>query len=284
MRFALRPGFLLLLGCSLLVPLAGAQAAAPQKPAHAATAKTDKTVLLPLPEEPARFVYLNPQSVAPNLLEPPLTPKRKGWRAEMDKVVSMQKYAATAEVAMARTEQKLRPEIVTQALRPALRRENLPQTFKLLDNVVSDSRAATKQAKDYWHVPRPYVADKRVKLQINPLRPTNFAYPSGHTSTSLVLAKVLADLLPELREPALKQAGRIAERRIIAGVHSPQDIQAGRQLAEAIYLQLKAQPDFERAMNLARDELVAADLGKGAGCKPAPAKKNWKRFKSRVTE
>lgn len=283
MRFALRPGFLLLLGCTLLVPLAGAQAATPQKPAHTA-AKADKTVLVPLPEESARFVYLNPQSIAPNLLEPPLTPKRKGWRAEMDKVVSMQKYAATAEVAMARTEQKVRPEIVTQALRPVLLRETLPLTFKLLDNVVSDSRAATKQAKDYWYVPRPYVADKRVKLQINPLRPTNFAYPSGHTSTSLVLAKVLGDLLPELREPALKQAGRIAERRIIAGVHSPQDILAGRQLAEAIYLQLRAQPDFQRAMNLAREELAAANLGKGAGCKPALEKKNWKRFKSRVTE
>lgn len=284
MRHALRPGFLLLLGCAMLLPVTAAQAA-PKKSHHAAASKKAATpALLPLPEEPARFVYLDTQSVAPNLLVPPAPVKSKAWQADMGKVITMQKYAATAEIALARTEQKLRPEILMQALGANFTREKLPVTYKLLDNVVNDSRAATKQAKDYWHMPRPYVADKRVKLLINPLQPTNFAYPSGHTSTSLVLAKIMSDLVPETKATALRQAARIAERRIIAGVHSPQDLTGGRQLGEAIYLQLQTKSDFLLAMNAARAEVAAANLGRGPGCAPEPEKKNWKRFKSRVTE
>ena len=283
MRHALRPGFLLLLGCAMLLPVPSAEAA-PQKAHHVTTPKASKApVLLPLPEEPARFVYLDTQSVAPNLLPPPAMVKSQAWKADMEKVVSMQKYAAPTEIAVARAEQKVRPEIVTHVLGADFSRERLPVTFKLLDIIVSDSRAATKQAKDYWHMPRPYVADKRVKLLINPLQPTNFAYPSGHTSTSLVLAKVLEDLRPEVGAAVLRQAGHIAERRVIVGVHSPQDLTGGRQLAEAVYLQLKAKPEFQRAVNAARAELTAAD-GRVLGCTPKPEKKNWKHFKSRVTE
>ncbi len=282
MRLAIRPGFLLLLGCALLLPVTAAQASQKKSP-QAVPPKT--AALLPLPEEPARFAFLDSQSIAPNLLVPPAMVKSAAWRADMDKVVSMQTYAAMAEIALARAEQKVRPELVTQALGPSFARERLPMTYKLLDMVVSDSRAATKQAKDYWHMPRPYVADKRVKLLINPLRPTNFAYPSGHTSVSFALAKVLGDLNPETKAVALRQAARVAERRIIAGVHSPQDIMGGRQLAEAIYLQLKSKPDFLTATNAARAELAAAGFGQVQGCHPAkPEKKNWKRFKSRVTE
>lgn len=289
MRPVIRTRYLVLLGCALLLPVSAAHAAAPQKaPPHHHKAVADKDAknpaLAPLPEEPARFVYLDSQSVAPSLLAKPAKVKSKAWRADMDKVLSMQKYASAAEIALARTEQKLRPEIVTQALGPNYARAQLPITYKLLDNVVNDSRAATKQAKDYWHLPRPYVADKRVKLLINPLQPKNFAYPSGHTSTSFVLAKVIADLAPDTKATVFRQAEKIAERRIIAGVHSPQDITSGRQLGEAIYLQLQTKPEFLTAMNAARAELAAADVGRGPGCPPQPVKKNWKRFKSRVTE
>lgn len=281
---SIRPAFLLLLGCALSLPVTAAQAA-PQKESLAAhKTRVAAPALLPLPEEPARFVFLNAQSVAPNLLVPPAMVKTPAWRADMDKVVSMQKYAAAAEIELARAEQKVQPELVTLALGPDFGRARLPTTYKLLDQVVSDSRAATKQAKDYWHMPRPYVADKRVKLLINPLQPTNFAYPSGHTSTSLVLAKVLSDLQLGIKAVAWRQAARVAERRIIAGVHSPQDLTGGRQLAEAIYLQLKAQPAFLTAMQAARAELDAVHRPTH-GCVPAqPEKKNWKRFKSRVTE
>ncbi len=240
--------------------------------------------LEPLPEEPTHYVYLAPDNVSPHLLAVPPKPKSKAWNADIAKIIQMQKYAAPTEVTEARAEQKVRPEIVTSVLGPHFNRETLPLTFKLLDNVAADSKAVTKEAKDYWHIPRPYVADKRVKLQINPLRPTNFAYPSGHTSSSLVLAKVLGDLMPNARPVLLQQAGRVASHRIIAGVHSPHDIAAGQQLGEAIYLQLRAKSAYLQDYSAAAAELSTAGFRPVPGCHPAPQKKNWKHFKSRITE
>lgn len=279
---------LLLASISFVTP---AQCA--EKPAHHHPARHTPTVpsghiidANTIPEEATHFVYLTPDSIAPNTLAKPARYKSKAWKTDITKVIQMQKYAADTEISQAQAEQKVTPELVTPVLGGGFTREKFPLTYTLLDNIVADSKAVTKQAKDFWHLPRPYVADHHVMLQVAPLAPTNFSYPSGHTSTSLVLAKTLGDMIPAAAPALLKKATEVANRRIIAGVHSPQDLTGGQQLGEAIYLQLKAQPAFQTAFAAAQNEIQESGMqGHAMGCHPQTlGKKNWKHFKSRITE
>lgn len=248
------------------------------------------TAVAPEAEEQPRFVYLNPSSIAYKQLPQPPKVKSKAWKNDIGKIIQIQKYAAPHEIAAARYEHRTRPEIMTDVLGPNFTRVKLPKTFALLDNVTADSKSVTKQAKDHWHLPRPYKADKRIKLLVPPLNPKNFAYPSGHTSTSLVLANLLGDLVPDARTVLQHQAGRIANRRVLAGVHTPHDLTGGRVLGSLIWQKLQAQPAFQADLAAAREEISASGYSWNApGCpvmvKPAqPARKNWKSFKSRVTE
>ncbi len=248
------------------------------------------SAVAPEPEEKPRFVYLTPASVAYKQLPKPPKVKSKAWKADIGKIIQIQKYAAPHEIAAARYEHRTRPEIVTDVLGPHFTRAKLPKTFALLDNVVSDSKAVTKQAKDHWRLPRPYRADKRVKLLVPPLNPKNFSYPSGHTSTSLVLAHLLGSLVPDAHYALQHQAGRVANRRVLAGVHTPHDLTGGRVLGALIWQKLHSQPAFQTDFAAARAEVLANGYRWTApGCpvatQPAkPARKNWKSFKSRVTE
>ncbi len=248
------------------------------------------TSVAPEQEEKPRFVYLTPASVAYKQLPKPPKVKAKSWKSDIGKIIQIQKYAAPHEIAAARYEHRLRPDILTDVLGPNFSRVKLPKTFVLLDNVTSDSKAVTKQAKDHWHLPRPYVADKRVKLLVPALHPKNFAYPSGHTSTSLVLANLLGSLVPEAHFVLQHQAGRIANRRVLAGVHTPHDLTGGRVLGALIWQKLQAQSAFQDDLAAARAEIAASDYRWMApGCTataqpPKPARKNWKSFKSRITE
>lgn len=253
-------------------------------------AVTQPSAVAPEPEEKPVFAYLTPASVAYKQLPQPPKVKSKAWKTDIGKIIQIQKYAAPHEIAAARYEHRLRPEIMTDLLGPNFTRVKLPKTFSMLDNVVSDSKAVTKQAKDHWHLPRPYRADKRVKLLVPPLNPKNFAYPSGHTSTSLVLASLLGSAVPDARFALQHQAGRIANRRVLAGVHTPHDLTGGRVLGALIWQKLQTQPAFQADFAAAREEIAASDFRWTApGCpvaaQPAqPARKNWKSFKSRVTE
>lgn len=248
------------------------------------------TAVAPEPEETPRFVYLTTASVAYKQLPKPPKLKSKTWKGDIGKIIQIQKYAAPHEIAAARYEHRLRPEIVTDVLGANFTRVQLPKTFALLDNVTADSKAVTKQAKDHWRLPRPYKSDKRVGLLVPPLNPKNFGYPSGHTSTSLVLANLLGNLVPDARYALQHQAGRIANRRVLAGVHTPHDLTGGRVLGALIWQKLQAQPAFQADLAAARAEVAASGYRWTApGCpvaaQPAkPARKNWKSFKSRVTE
>ena len=79
---------------------------------------------------------------------------------------------------------------------------------------------------------RPHAAGARSKTGWSRAggKETSAAYPSGHATHGMVYAMILAEIAPEQR-PALLQRGReIGWNRVIAGVHYPSDIAAGRVL------------------------------------------------------
>ncbi|HEX9593321.1 MAG TPA: phosphatase PAP2 family protein [bacterium] len=68
----------------------------------------------------------------------------------------------------------------------------------------------------------------------------NFSFPSGHTTTAVAVAWVLAKRFPAVAVPLLALAGLVAFSRVYNGVHFPIDMVAGCLLGSAIGLAVDA--------------------------------------------
>jgi acid phosphatase (class A) len=81
--------------------------------------------------------------------------------------------------------------------------------------------------------PRPYQTDSSLEPCIE--GPTGRkSYPSSHATLSHLGACLLAEFYPAKAAALLDAGDCYAELRLIAGVHHPSDIEAGRMLAEQI--------------------------------------------------
>ena len=106
----------------------------------------------------------------------------------------------------------------------------IPDTYR---QIAVDTDYFVQQIKRTTLRQRPFNRNKNitpcVKLE------TTLAYPSGHSTISRVLAKLLAFRFPEKKVSLLARAEQIAEDRVMAGVHHPSDIAAGKKLGNKIY-------------------------------------------------
>ena len=71
------------------------------------------------------------------------------------------------------------------------------------------------------------------------------AFPSGHAVLSKLEALVLGDLIPEKRKRFEARSEEIANHRVLAGIHHPSDIDAGRKLADILYNELKKSAKYQ---------------------------------------
>ena len=176
--------------------------------------------------------------------------------AEMATVVAVHAACTTNDAAVAFSEKKFDIFNFTPAVGAFFTAENLPKTTAFFAEVQSDAAAVTDKAKDTWKRPRPFMIDPTLasgKLE------KSFSYPSGHSTESMVLALVLADLLPEKKDAILAEARLIGWHRIQIARHFPSDIYAGRVFAKAIVHDMKASPDFQRDFAAAKAELTTLE-------------------------
>jgi acid phosphatase (class A) len=118
-----------------------------------------------------------------------------------------------------------------------------------------DAETVTDLGKDYFKRPRPYTTDPSLA---NGKLEKSFSYPSGHSTESMVLALVLADLLPEQRDAIIAHARSIGWHRVQIARHYPTDIFAGRTLARAITQQFKQSEDFQKEFSEVKKEIETA--------------------------
>ena len=124
----------------------------------------------------------------------------------------------------------------------------------------SDAATVTDLGKDYFKRPRPFVTDPSLA---NGKLEKSFSYPSGHSTESMVLALVLADLIPDKHDAIIAHARTIGWHRVEIARHYPSDIFAGRILAKAIVREFKKDDAFNREFAEARTEIAAAQKYRG---------------------
>ena len=79
-----------------------------------------------------------------------------------------------------------------------------------------DAETVTDLGKDYFQRPRPYTTDPSLA---NGKLEKSFGYPSGHSTESMVIALVLADLFPDKHDAIIAKARSIGWHRVEIARH-----------------------------------------------------------------
>jgi acid phosphatase (class A) len=192
---------------------------------------------------------------AATLLAPPPLPDSPEQAADMAEVKAVYHAADDADKQAAYSEKKFTVFNFTDSVGVFFVETNLPKTAAFFEKVQADAESVTDAGKDFFKRPRPFTTDPSLA---NGKLEKSFSYPSGHSTESMVLALVLADLLPDRHDAIIAHARLMGWHRVQIARHYPTDIYAGRVLAQAIVEKFKQSADFNRDFAEARAEVTAA--------------------------
>ena len=151
--------------------------------------------------------------------------------------------------------------IAGEVLGPDFTAARLPKLKMFFDRIHGNVRALFRATKGVWNRPRPFRASTEVKA-VGKL-PANGSYPSAHANSGYLAAIILANMVPERRGELFARGREYGLNRIIAGVHFPSDIEAGRigatAMATALFQNATFMKDFAEAKAELRKELGFPD-------------------------
>lgn len=179
-------------------------------------------------------------------------------REELKLMLIIQHQRTPADVARCAAEAKLSVDAFQSVLGPWCTSKNLPQLAKFFEQVSADAKPFSNAAKKHFHRPRPATEDALIEVPIE--KDTSYSYPSGHSIRGTLYAEVLAEIAPPEHRDAILERGReIGWDRVIAGLHHPSDIYAGRVLGQALAEALLADPKFKDELPTLKKELADAE-------------------------
>ena len=192
------------------------------------------------------------------ILPPPPADDSAITHSEIELMLKIQQERTPEEVARARADASYSVFRFADALGnpPSFNAQGLPKTTALFRKVTREEGAVVQAGKRSFQRPRPFALDTRIQPILK--EPTNASYPSGHALWSRVVGLLLADMLPEYREKIMARADDFAFHRVVAGVHYPSDVEAGKHAGTALAAFLLASPAFQRDYTEAKQELRVA--------------------------
>ncbi|HUY18871.1 MAG TPA: phosphatase PAP2 family protein [Candidatus Binataceae bacterium] len=205
-----------------------------------------------------------------HILAPPPAPASARGRADLQCVLEAQRHRTLTEIESARADAQLSVFRFADVMGPRFKPQNLPFMTTFFARVTAAGEHAIAPAKKYFDRPRPHVADHEITPLVGNMNGYN-SYPSGHATFAYETAILLAAMVPEKSAAIFARADRFAENRVIAGVHYPTDLAAGRICGSVIDNVLMHEPrfetDFARASAEVRHALALA-------ASPAPMTQN----------
>jgi acid phosphatase (class A) len=214
--------------------------------------------------------YLDPAAVdAVKLLPGPPSATSQEARDELELMLLIQEKRTKQDVDRCQSEVKLKVDAFQDVMGPWLTEKNVPRLAKLFAALETDSKLFSDAVKAKYRRPRPEHEDPRIHVPIQD--ETTFAYPSGHATRGMLYALILAELAPGHRQALLDRGREIGWDRVVAGLHHPSDIMAGRVLGQALAQSLLADPKFNPELAELKTELRAAEQQAQASKTPEPA-------------
>lgn len=189
-------------------------------------------------------------------IAPPPAPDSSEQQQDLDAVLKAQADRTTAEIQRANETEQLSVFGFSDVVDDFFNEDSLPATAALFQQLFDDTLILLKVGKDKWNRPRPFLINDQVK-PFGEL-PKSSGYPSGNSWLGHLFAIILADLIPEKSAIIFARGKESGDNRIIAGVHYPTDITAGRQAAAAMAAVLYATPGFHEDLDKVRAELKDA--------------------------
>jgi len=187
------------------------------------------------------------------ILAPPPAPDSAKGKADLQCVLEAQRHRTPAEVASVKADTSLSVFRFADTMGPAFKPENLPFATQFFARTAADDENAIDPAKEHFNRMRPFAADYDVKPVVTTM--TYGSYPSGHATFAYAAAILLAAMVPEKAAVIFERADRYAENRVIAGVHYPTDIEAGKICGSVIDNVMLHDPRFEADFTRATAEV-----------------------------
>jgi acid phosphatase (class A) len=207
--------------------------------------------------------YFSPSAVDPVKLLPEPAPVGSAEdRGELELMLLLQQNRTEKEVQRCASEVDFGVDAYRGVMGPWFTSKNLPQMAKLFHALQKDTRQFTDVAKDHFHRPRPKFEDARIHVPI--ADEITFAYPSGHATRGMLFAQILAEIAPEHRKALIERGEEIGWDRVIAGLHHPSDICAGRVLGQELAESLLADPKFQAVLVDIKKEMHDAERNAAA--------------------
>ena len=165
-------------------------------------------------------------------LSPPPRNSSNETRIELDIVIQRQADATHEEIEFSRRMDDIL-EVYQWFDREAFRLTGKGYGYGWLRDIAERGDALTNYMKLKFGRPRPYDIAPYMNRTLSSLVGDidTASYPSGHAADSYLIAKVLSRFHSEHAEEFDSMARRIAESRMILGVHFPSDLVAGEIVA-----------------------------------------------------
>ncbi len=142
----------------------------------------------------------------------------------------------------------------------------LGDLVKLVDTAENSSWSSTGTPKAYFQFVRPY--RKSTQVSVNPAlknvmadaKPTDFDFPSGHTTGAFETGITLAYAVPQRFQQLITRSSEVGYDRVLAGRHSPLAVMGGRVLGTAITASVLNDPANQDLIKKATTEAQSKDL------------------------
>ena len=201
--------------------------------------------------------WLAPGAVDPSALLPaPPAADSLVQRAELEVLLHLQAERTPAQIARAKVVESEDVFVFgADVLGEWFTAANLPQTADFFAKVREEFVPINTAAKQLFKRRRPPYLDARIKPCVK--YADTGSYPSGHGMQSAMWAGLLGAIFPEQADGFARRAGESRWCRLLAGVHNPSDVEAGRVVGEAIARELLKNPAVQQAGAAIRAEVQA---------------------------
>ena len=205
--------------------------------------------------QPVDTFYIVPsQAALSHVIQPPPPAESQALKDDLKAVQTTIRNRTEAQAKSAVADNSLTIfDFVSDVLGPNFNKEKLKITVPFFERAYRDQIEACKEVKEHYNRPRPFVLDPQIKPILK--QAANASYPSGHATTGYVYTIILSMMLPEKAQALYDRAAIYGNNRVVAGVHFPTDVDAGKISAAVIVNMLIQQPLFMRDFERAKKEL-----------------------------